>query len=65
MEKLKKEHMEAVGEIAASAVVNQIIETLGDCINDLPDEFNDAKDSFKKLEFDFNQGLNKTVDKYV
>lgn len=65
MKKLKLEHMQAVGEIANSIAINQTIETLEDWMQELPDEFEKAKEAFERLQFEFENGLNAVIDKSV
>ena len=65
MKKLQQDHMEAVGEIANSVAVNQMIETLSEWMEELPPEFEKAKESFEELKFNFENGITSVINKYV
>jgi hypothetical protein len=65
MKKLQQDHMEAVGEIANSVAVNQMIEALDGWMDQLPPEFEKAKESFKELKFNFENGIAAAINKYV
>ena len=65
MKKLQQEHMEAVGEIANSVAINQMIEILEEWMEQLPPEFKKAKESFEELKFNFENGITSVINKYV